>query len=1260
MTDKERLQHIENIFGFALKPVDFNNIDGKDFYLVHRSKFPISKLRQLECSFKIAHHVAFNEKGQIIGLALDYCPLFSSATDLLLQFKQLKYLSFEGYRLSDYSFLKELKGLTSLDLRDNTTISDYSFFKEIKGLTSLDLSFNYIGCGFILEGLKDLTSLNLSHNNLEFVVLEDIKGLTSLDLSHNRVSDVPMLKELKNLTSLNLSHNNFSDISVLKELKGLTSLDLSHNWLSDVSVLKELKSLTFLDLSNNKNISDYSFLKELKDLTSLDLSFNNKISDYSFLKEIKGLTSLELRYNTTISDYSFLKELKGLTSLDLSNNTTISDYLFLKELKSLTFLDLSRNKNISDCSFLKELQGLTSLYISENNLSNVSYLKEIKGLISLDLSYNNLSDVSVLKEIKGLTSLDLSYNNLSDVSVLKELKDLTSLLLSNNNLSDVSMLKEIKGLTYLYLSSNNLSDVSVLKELKNLTSLDLSYNNLSDVAALKELKDLTTLFLNFNNLSEMNLYLLDLQKLYLLELSYNKITYIDKNWVNSHLNFFWEVDRSGICLKGNPLKSPPLNIAEKGDIEIHNFLKLIEQYGSEKIYEAKILIVGQPAAGKTTLRKKLFNDNYMPESDKSTLGVEVYPNCKFEHTELSNVKISAHLWDFGGQEIQYMLHQYFLTPDSLYILVANDRNEITNYYNWFEMIRLLAYKKNCVEKIPVIVLQNNWENMSASSFDEYKYINEFPELDIKSYVLNLGENDEIWKHIRYKLIPEKLSKLAVVGSEMPKIVKPVKKALEKIKKQNYITLKEFGQIAKKHGVESEEYRQNLLDFFHLLGTALHFKNDMNLNNYVFINPEWITHGLYAALDKNTIKEQKGKFKSDWIHQTWENAGYRSEERNLLLNLMLKEKFDICYTLDNNEFIVPTALPEETPEEAQNWDITNNLNYRYEYDFMPRGLVSRLIVRLFDLIQDEIVWKDGAMLQCCEAKALLKLEKIEGKENIKIKIKGGTIDKQKELLVRIKQEIEKIHSSGFKNISDKVNQIIECNCEVCEKTPKRGTFKLREIEDYLEHQRTTIECREKKGPVNISQLIGAVLNPQEIEELKKKFELIMCKHFGDIDIKIINNLGDNNDIMQGVESSNITVNRNSDIYKQLNEFAKKIITGFEQKIQDLILPEVQRLSEKQSEFALLLSESFESEYEEFSIKELKTMLIGIQEKLSSLPANLKELITTKPADKTEEVVSKLKISIPLFFSFIKYEVEYNLKSKPSWKNFFSHYIKKEKE
>ena len=443
-------------------------------------------------------------------------------------------------------------------------------------------------------------------------------------------------------------------------------------------------------ISSFNNISDFSFLKELKGLSSLDLSDNN-ISDFSFLKELKGLSSLYLSSNN-ISDFSFLKELKGLSSLYLSSNN-ISDFSFLKELKGLSSLDLSSN-NISDFSFLKELKGLSSLYLSFNNISDVSFLKELKGLSSLDLSFNNISDVSFLKELKGLSSLYLSYNNISDVSFLKELKGLSSLYLSYNNISDVSFLKELKVLSSLDLRNNNISDFSFLKELKVLSSLDLRNNNISDFSFLKELKGLSSLSLSSNNISDLS-FLKELKGLSSLSLSNNKITHLP-SWI-TQFGLLIEISDAFnfncINLYNNPIEEPPKEVIKQGNDAINNYFAQVAAQGKDYLYEAKMLIVGEGEAGKTTLAHKIEDPECaLPHIDDRTKGITIKSHT-FSVTDKRNQEprsFKLNVWDFGGQEIYHYTHRFFLSKRSLYLLVSDNRKDNTDFNYWLNIIEMFA------------------------------------------------------------------------------------------------------------------------------------------------------------------------------------------------------------------------------------------------------------------------------------------------------------------------------------------------------------------------------------------------------------------------------------------------------------------------------------------------------------------------------------------------------------------------------------------
>ena len=94
--------------------------------------------------------------------------------------------------------------------------------------------------------------------------------------------------------------------------------------------------------------------------------------------------------------------------------------------------------------------------------------------------------------------------------------------------------------------------------------------------------------------------------------------------------------------------------------------------GTIKVREAKLLLVGQGKAGKTTLKKKLENPNAeMPAPGDTTRGIEI--TRLDEKMPQTGESLRINVWDFGGQDIQHYAHQFFLTGNSLYALVTNER-----------------------------------------------------------------------------------------------------------------------------------------------------------------------------------------------------------------------------------------------------------------------------------------------------------------------------------------------------------------------------------------------------------------------------------------------------------------------------------------------------------------------------------------------------------------------------------------------------------
>jgi GTPase SAR1 family protein len=48
------------------------------------------------------------------------------------------------------------------------------------------------------------------------------------------------------------------------------------------------------------------------------------------------------------------------------------------------------------------------------------------------------------------------------------------------------------------------------------------------------------------------------------------------------------------------------------------------------------------------------------------------------------------VWDFGGQDIYHCTHRFFLSKRSLYVLVADNRKDDTDFNYWLNIIEQFA------------------------------------------------------------------------------------------------------------------------------------------------------------------------------------------------------------------------------------------------------------------------------------------------------------------------------------------------------------------------------------------------------------------------------------------------------------------------------------------------------------------------------------------------------------------------------------------
>ena len=111
----------------------------------------------------------------------------------------------------------------------------------------------------------------------------------------------------------------------------------------------------------------------------------------------------------------------------------------------------------------------------------------------------------------------------------------------------------------------------------------------------------------------------------------------------------------------------------------------IHVYSREEEYIYKIIIIGDPSVGKTSLLnnyvKKKFSKTYLP-----TVGVNILKHTlKLKTKAEGNIDISLLLWDLAGQPQFYMLHKPYYNGANGIILVFDITRSSTfsNVKNWF-------------------------------------------------------------------------------------------------------------------------------------------------------------------------------------------------------------------------------------------------------------------------------------------------------------------------------------------------------------------------------------------------------------------------------------------------------------------------------------------------------------------------------------------------------------------------------------------------
>ena len=637
----------------------------------------------------------------------------------------------------------------------------------------------------------------------------------------------------------------------------------------------------------------------------------------------------------------------------------------------------------------------------------------------------------------------------------------TGLILSGRGLKHFP--SEICSLTWLeQLDITKNSIPSLPKEVSALKNLDALYAESNRITSLPdeivEMGSLRYVTLDSNLIESLPTGMNALQQLTTFRIAGNRITTLPADL--SEMTYR--------CLSGlstNPIDDSLRVIIDAGPPAVIAYLQSLAS--GEEQYEAKVVFIGEGEVGKSSLLASLLGTQFI-EGRSTTHGIEI-ATLMLPHPTVAEQNIRLNCWDFGGQEVYRITHQFFYSRRSLYLVVWNTRqgHEANDVEGWLTRLRLRIGDDARI----LIVATHADERRAEIDFETIRRSN--PDVLSGHYEIDSKTKRGV-SELRLAISKE-AALLPQMGSALSAHWARVREELAGLSVA-YVAYGRYLEICSAHGLGGAEATA-LSALLHDLGVIIHYADDDGLRDLVVLQPEWLTKAIGYVLEDERTRSQGGVLEHERLRDIWGSSSglnYPYELYPYFLRLM--EKFDVSYRLSEQDAsligqLVPHIRPTLTDSHrtmGRSSDGANSrtLALRCKMKEEAPGLIAWVTVRNHRFSTGRH-WRRGVELLYQQYQSYALIELVDSR-TVELTVSGPSPDFFFNIL---RDGLEDLLSRRWPGLE--FDFLLPCReSENCS-----GYFPMRTVLRHREKERERIDCPECLVSHSVTELLTGFAPPE---------------------------------------------------------------------------------------------------------------------------------------------------------------------------------------